>query len=197
MIAGILMKHLAASSEVSEKQIYFMRHKQRGIDPACRTGKLKTASGGIKIKYILFIAILFLLADNIYTQPKRNENSKEKKISLLEKNVIIGDSTAHFFISYRIPYQLLVFEKNNGEYTGRMSLDLDIQQAGKVILRQSSSKGVPADSYDKTKSATDYIEGIIQFDLKKGEYAVIPYLNIIKSNEGLQLDSMHIQPVRF
>jgi GWxTD domain-containing protein len=171
--------------------------KQRGIEPFYRTGKLKTASGGLKMKYILLFAILFLLAGNIYTQSKRNENSKGKKISFLEKNVIYGDSTAHIFISYRIPYKLLVFEKNNGEYFGRMSLDLNIQQAGKIVLRQSSSKGVQEDSYDKTKSSTDYIEGIIQFDLKKGEYAVIPYLNFIKGDESIQLDSVHIQPIDF
>jgi GWxTD domain-containing protein len=74
-----------------------------------------------------------------------------------------------------------------------MSLDLEILQAGKVILRQSSSKGVQADYYDKTKSATDYIEGLIQFDLKKGDYVVLPYLNIIKGEEGVPLDSIQIQ----
>jgi len=44
------MKLLATSSEVSEKQFYFMCRKQRGIDPAYRTGRLKTASGGLKRK---------------------------------------------------------------------------------------------------------------------------------------------------
>jgi GWxTD domain-containing protein len=149
----------------------------------------------LKSKYLFFFFILFHFTAYIYTQPKGNDNFHGRKLSLLEKNVIDGDSAGHFFISYRIPYRLLVFEKNNGNYIGRMSLDLDIQQAGKVILRQSSSKGVQADSYDKTKSTTDYIEGIIQFDLKKGEYVILPYLNFIKGEEGVPLDSIHIRKI--
>ena len=151
----------------------------------------------IKSKYLFFIVFLFLLAANIYTQPKANENFHGKKQFLLEKNVIRGDSTEHIFISYRIPYRMLVFEKSNNEYLGRMSLDLDVKQAGKVVLRQSSSKGVFADSYEKTKSSSDYVEGLIQFDLRKSEYVIIPYLNIIKGDDGVQLDSLHIQPNDF
>jgi len=151
----------------------------------------------LKSKYLFFFFILFYFAADIHTQPKGNDNLHSRKLSLLEKNIIDGDSTGHFFISYRIPYRLLVFEKNNGNFIGRISLDLDIQQSGKVVLRQSSSKGVQADSYDKTKSATDYIEGIIQFDLKKGEYVILPYLNLIKGEEGVPLDSLHIQKIDF
>lgn len=151
----------------------------------------------MKSKYFLLIVILFLLADNFYSQLKGNENFPGRKKPLLEKNVIIDDSIAHFFISYRIPYKLLVFENNNGIYLARMNLDLDVRQSGKVVLRQSSSKGVKADSYDNTKSSTDFVEGIIQFDLKKGEYVVIPYLNIVRNDVGIQLDSVFIKPIDF
>jgi GWxTD domain-containing protein len=151
----------------------------------------------IKSKYLIFVVILFLFVTNIHTQPKGKDNFPGKKLPLLEKNVIRGDSTDHFFITYRIPYKLLVFEKNIGDYIGRLSLDLDVKQGGKVILRQSSSKGVHTDSYDKTKSTEDYVQGIIQLDLKKSEYEIIPYLNIIKGDEGIQLDSVYIKPVDF
>jgi hypothetical protein len=48
------MKLFTASSEISEKQFYFMRLKRRGINPAHRR-QAKTATGGLNLRLNLFV----------------------------------------------------------------------------------------------------------------------------------------------
>jgi hypothetical protein len=59
----LAMKLLAASSEVSEKQISFMRLKRRGIDPAGSGTGSKTAFGGLKANYRIPISVNFSCID--------------------------------------------------------------------------------------------------------------------------------------
>lgn len=109
-----------------------------------------------------------------------------------EDHVIPADSEMTYYLSYRIPFNNLVFVKQNGLYTSGITLNVEAQnKESKDFYRESVSKDVEAEAYEDTKSENLYAQGLLEIRLPNGNYSVFPSLKI----NNIQRD-ISFQPLR-
>ena len=96
-----------------------------------------------------------------------------------EDHIIPADSQITYYLSYRIPYNNLVFVKQNGSYTSGITLNVEAKNSeSKEFFRESTFNSVEAGSYEDTESENDYAEGVVKLILPAGDYSVFPSLKI-------------------
>jgi GWxTD domain-containing protein len=79
------------------------------------------------------------------------------------------------YYSYKIPYNFLVFEKSNFDYKAKYAFGIEVSDSlAKSVKRASSERDVILEDFEKTNSVKDFEEGVLEIELKKGKYDVIP-----------------------
>ncbi|KAB2846915.1 MAG: GWxTD domain-containing protein [Melioribacteraceae bacterium] len=149
------------------------------------------------LKYIF--AFFFVSSAIIFPQRgfskgdgKKHELNINKPV-LIEPNIVPSDSIYICYFSYKIPFNNFLFLKDGDNFTGGISLKLEVHNDKSYLKSQTVNKKITVGSYDLTNSDTDYLEGLIEIALKEGSYTIKPSLTIDNLNKDIFIPPFPIE----
>lgn len=114
-------------------------------------------------------ALLFIAVSVLHAQPKFHP-------FFFEINTFPDDSLIHFYYSYRIPYNHLVFIKSGDEYNASVKINLElVDSLTNNIARQFDEKKISVDNFDLTNENQEYAEGLIKLTVPDGNYKILMF----------------------
>lgn len=131
------------------------------------------------------ILVLFLSFANINSQPR-------PKPIFIETNIIPNGNDYNCYVSYRIPFNNLVFVKNNGNYKSGLTFTVEAFADDKIVFRETSIEKIASIEYEKTESPNDYLEGIVKLNLSEGKYNFNPIVNLENTESTIKLKSFDV-----
>jgi len=109
-------------------------------------------------------------------------------------HVIPGDSLDDINYLYRIPYNQLVFVKENSHYEAALSLSVEVYDtSGMFVARQIKEDNISVGDFTKTNSPELYAQGLIQFKLPNREYDLVPIITDQQSEQEAKLNHFRIK----
>lgn len=139
---------------------------------------------------LLIISFFSPGINSIYSQENKL-NSINRQSIFLEKDVLPSDSSFTYFVSFRVPYDQLIFVKKGNGFTGGLKLDLELKDDKNIVQRYSTSKAINVANYELTTSAEHYLQGVIGFEYAGKDFNANPILSIDNTDISIQLDSIH------
>ena len=142
---------------------------------------------------LIWLSILFYFSpgiNSIYSQEDKPNSINRQRI-LIEKNVLPSDSSFIYYVSFRVPYEQLIFVKRGEGFTGGLKLDIELKDDQNIVQRYSASKAVNVANYELTASPENYLQGIISFKYAGKDFNIYPLLSIDNTEISVQLDSIH------
>lgn len=135
--------------------------------------------------------LLFTFISSLHAQ---YENVPEQKSrgNIFERNILPLDDSLNCYISFRIPYNRLIFVKNNGSFSSGLRLDFELKENARLLERKSISKKVSVNSYEDSNSGDSYLEGIVDFRISRNNHIIFPTLQIDNTSQSIRLDSILI-----
>jgi GWxTD domain-containing protein len=122
------------------------------------------------------IFIFILVSAVIGAQPMQN-------FILTESNFIPSGNSFQLFLSYRIPYNRIVFEKRGNEYHAFFRINIEVlDSAGKFLTRSMTEKKLNVASYDESISRNSFTEGLITLNLNQTSVKIIPLFTDLITN---------------
>jgi GWxTD domain-containing protein len=98
-----------------------------------------------------------------------------------------------YYYTFRIPYNHLVFVKNDKVYNASFSLVVEVTDTvGNFIDRQIKDDNIRVNSYEATGSDLLFYQGILTFRLPKKNYNFLPLITDINSRDELKLKKIEI-----
>ena len=143
---------------------------------------------------IIFI-FLFILVSVPYAQT-RGDSDQKTGSNLFEKNIFPIADSLDCYISFRIPFNKLIFIKSNETFSSGVQLDFELKENNRLLQRKTFSKKVSANSYDESNSGDKYLEGFVKFRIDNKNHVISPTLQIDNTNQLIQLDSILINTSR-
>ena len=91
--------------------------------------------------------------------------------------ILPGDSVSSVYFLCKIPYQNLVFIKDDSLYTAGFRLYLEITDTNSnFVRREIKDWQLQANSFEETNSPDVFAEGLIKIKLSKGSYNILPII---------------------
>lgn len=155
----------------------------------------------MKLKTILLSLLFLFLSIQVLSQPKREQFRQH--ILLSEIYTIPSgldsngqDSTELLYYIYKIPYDRLVFEKNDNHYTASYRLTVEVHDSlTNTINRKIKEDTISVDEFEKTDGNNTYADGVLSFRiLRDQKYKLIPVLYDANSNREIRLTEIPIIP---
>ena len=98
--------------------------------------------------------------------------------------VIPGDSLSSVFFLYKIPYQNLVFLKNENKYTAGLRLSLEVTDTiSNFVKREIKDWDIQTGLFESTNSSEVFAEGLVEINLPVGSYNILPIMTDRNSGE--------------
>jgi GWxTD domain-containing protein len=139
-----------------------------------------------------------LILSSTFAQPGRNfrdhdgQNAANRFI-FFETITIPSDEKSQVYFSYKIPYSKLVFEKNKNVYAAALRLSIEVTDTNSnFIKREIREKKVSTTEFDETNSNKLFSEGLIGFELGKGDYDLLPIFTDLNSDSEVRLEKIKI-----
>lgn len=143
------------------------------------------------IKSIFTFTFIFLISSQVLSQ--KIEPVKQQAI-LIEKNFLPNDHGIQLYLSFKIPYNNLVFVKKEEKFYAGLKVEFELIHSNRIVKRESVSKNIAVNEYENTKSTDRYLESAASFILDKDVYTILPTLTIENTNNTYVLDSIKINP---
>lgn len=121
------------------------------------------------------IAFLLFLYSSVYSQPRRDDGiAPNLKFYSASFAFPSGDSFDSY-VTYRIPFNNLVFVKENGGYTAGYTVNIEVKDSlsSNIIARESATGSEKTSSFENTNSNDIYSQGFLRFNLKPGLYQIL------------------------
>ena len=142
---------------------------------------------GLNLKKLLFLLII-IISSSVFAQHRKHEIPKMLRFMDSEIHVVPSDSTNIVYFSYRIPYNRVVFVKDNSNYKAHFTLSLEVSDKNsKYVTREIKNENILADDFDETISNKQFKQGIIKFNLPDGIFKAQPIISDLNSNRELRL----------
>jgi GWxTD domain-containing protein len=149
----------------------------------------------VKMKTLL-LGIIFttLTLSQNYSNPTDQTDSPNSRYLFSEVNLFpAANDTWVFNYSFRIPYNHLVFVKDDNSYDAGFTLAVEITDSlGNFVDRQIKEDKIKAINYRETDSDVLSYQGFLSFHLPKGNYTFLPLITDINSRSELKLKKIII-----
>lgn len=138
------------------------------------------------MKKVLILFLLFLLS--AFPQ-QRSGRFPQGNVSRIYTDIIHmpGSHSNFIYLTFRIPFSTLLFEKNGETYDSHFRVDAELfTDSGSFIDRQIKEKKASTGSFESTISEIVFEEGFLKFELKPGSYKMITQFTDLKSNKEIR-----------
>ena len=140
------------------------------------------------MKKLLFI--FFLLYVSVFGQPNhqglpfRTQFPFESEIISIPR--IDGDYSVYF--AYRIPYNLLVFERTDGIFEAGFRVIVEISDENlNLVTRDIKDSKVSVQDFESTNDHKLFLQAYLTFKLKPGEYKITAVISDLNSSDELPI----------
>jgi len=140
----------------------------------------------VKIK-ILFLSIIItaLSFSQNHSNSSDHPDSQNFKFLYSELNVFpsVNNNWVYYY-TFRIPYNHLVFVKDDNGYKAGFSLVVEVTDTlGNFIDRQIKDDKIQVGDYQETDSDILFYQGLLTFHIPKGNYNFLPLITDINSKD--------------
>ncbi len=111
----------------------------------------------------------------------------------LEVNHFSNQSSAECFVSFKIPFNNLVFVKDKNVFTGGITLTLEALIDENIVGRESVSKTISLNNYDETNSKILFLEGVLKITLPQGKINLIPEVSLLNTERSIKLSPLEVE----
>jgi GWxTD domain-containing protein len=146
-----------------------------------------------KLKFLLLSLIIttFAFPQNYQNSIDRPE-SQNFKYLYSEMDVFPSSNDTWIFnYTFRIPYNHLVFVKDDNSYDAGFTLAVEVTDSlGNFVDRQIKEDKIKVNYYQETDSYLLSYQGFLTFHLPKGNYTFLPLITDINSRDELKLKKL-------
>ena len=143
----------------------------------------------VKIKALFLSIIITALAfSQNHPNSSYHPDSPNFKFIYSELNVFpsVNDNWVYYY-TFRIPYNHLVFVKDDNEYKAGFSLVVEVTDTlGNFVDRQIKEDKIQVSNYQETDSDILFYQDLLTFHLPKGNYNFLPLITDINSKDELK-----------
>ena len=118
---------------------------------------------------------------------------KSKIPNYIEHNSILGTTSQVEYLTFRIPYNALLFTKHKEKYKAEFIFSLELYKNKKFLKREINNYEVFSSNYENTNSDDQYFQDFIQMNLQPGEYTFNYTLSISKADYSIKLPPFNIK----
>ena len=140
---------------------------------------------------LLFLNLIFttLVFSQNYSNSSDHPETQNFKYLYSEMDVFQSANDAWIFTyTFRIPYNHLVFVKDDNSYNAGFTLAVEITDSlGNFVDRQIKQDNIKVKNYQETDSYILSYQGFLTFHLPKGNYIFLPLITDINSKAELKL----------
>ncbi|MCF6268205.1 MAG: GWxTD domain-containing protein [Melioribacteraceae bacterium] len=145
----------------------------------------------IKSKEILFFICILLSFNILFAQKRIAHKALSKRPPIyFETHLIPSSSLFTCFISFKIPYNNLLFVREGAKFNSELTITYEIFEGDKFISRKFNRKTISIAEYEKTDAEDLFLEGITNFKLSEGEYRILP--SILLGNTDIEIKNMSL-----
>lgn len=126
------------------------------------------------------IFLFWIIASLIFGQTKREIPN------YFEHNSIPRADLQVEYLTYRIPYNALLFTKDNNRYKAKFTLSLEIYKDKTFFKREINKYEVITSNYEDTKSKKKYFQNLIPLKLQPGSYTFNYALTISEADFSIK-----------
>ena len=106
--------------------------------------------------------------------------------------IVPGDSLSSVYFLCKIPYQNLVFLKDDNQYTAGFRLYLEVTDTNSnFVRREIKDWELRSNSFEETNSLEIFAEGLIEMKLAKGSYDILPIVTD-KNAKEIKLEKVRV-----
>ncbi len=146
-----------------------------------------------KISILLSVLIIQILT----AQPQRQvaeQPFRNKFPFFAEVHVIPKDSVNIIDYVYKIPYNQLIFVKDDNKYKAGLNLTVEVYDtSGHFIARQIKQSKIGVNEFSETNSPELFSEGLIEFKLPNDEYNIMPNISDVQSGQSAKLEPYRVK----
>jgi GWxTD domain-containing protein len=115
------------------------------------------------------------------------------KFIFTEHIIIPSDSSSTVYFTFRMPFQNIVFEKEDDIYNADLRLYIEVTDANEnFIKREIKDWNYSVKSFDETNSPDIFSEGFLSFNLYDGNYYVLPIVTDKNTHRELKLERIKL-----
>lgn len=131
----------------------------------------------------LFLVVLFV--STLFSQPKNKDISGY----LFDVNFISnGNDNFLVYYSFKIQYDNLIFKLNKDSYFANFRFSLEIKDKDNNIVKRIDNRvEVFEKDFEETNSKFNYSSGVFSFEIKSGEYSIIPNFEDLNASKEYSL----------
>lgn len=140
--------------------------------------------------FLFFVFVLFSIS--LLAQPR---SPFERKPIYIENNTIYSGESASTFISFKVPYNNLVFIKDDSGYKSGITFTVEIYspEGDNLVKRESTVRHLHTKTYEETENPDIFLNGILSVDLKSGEYRVQPLVDLENTSRSIKLGDFNLE----
>lgn len=148
------------------------------------------------LSFVRSIFSFLIISSSIITAQYGNVPEQKVRGNIFERNILPLDDSLICYISFRIPYNRLIFVKNNGSFSSGLRIDFELKENNRLLERKSISKKVSVNSYEESNSGDRYLEGFVDFRISRNNNIIFPTLQVDNTSQSIRLDSILINTSR-
>jgi GWxTD domain-containing protein len=118
----------------------------------------------------------FLLASSILIGQPQGDRPPVNPIVPFETSVITLPQTSEdysLFYTYKIPYRLLIFERNNGSFEAEFRIMVEIKNDdGQLVARDIKDNKLTVESFEATNNPELLLQDFLEFKVKPDKYNI-------------------------
>jgi len=143
-----------------------------------------------------FLFSLLFISISLFGQPQRNSQPFIPRIPFETEAISLprtdGDYSVYY--SYKIPYKLLVFARNEESYEASFRIIVEISdEDGKLVGRDIKDSKISVNSFEATDDLNVFLQDYLSFKIKPGNYKAAAIISDMNSTGDLPLKPIELK----
>ncbi len=138
----------------------------------------------------LILVLVIISSVSTYAQPFINQ-------PLTQVTVFPANEKSIVYFSFRIPYNILVFEKSDSEYRAGVRISVEVTDSNLAfITREITQKNISEGDFNLTTSREKYLEGVVTLSVSNGKFRLHPVFTDLNSNREIKIPVIPFQALK-
>ncbi len=144
----------------------------------------------------IFLFSFLFITTSLFGQPKRNSEPFIPRIPFETEAISLprtdGDYSVYY--SYKIPYKLLVFARNEESYEASFRIIVEISDKdGKLVARDIKDSKISVNSFEATDDLDVFLQDYLSFKIKPGDYKAAAIISDMNSTGDRPLKPIELK----
>lgn len=138
----------------------------------------------------IFLFSFLIISSSLFGQPQRNSQPFIPIIPFETEVIALPrtDENYSVYYTYKIPYKLLVFERDEDLYEAGFRIIVEItDEDGNLIARDIKDNKISVNSFEATDALNVFLQNYLSFNIKPGDYKASAIISDLNSTGDLPL----------